>query len=194
MHIVFYGPEGSGKGTQAKLLAEKLHLPLITFGDLVRSAAQNDKGLIGQASRFALKEGKYLPDSEAFVLWKRRLKEDDAKKGWIIDGFPRSIGQAEFLLKKIKKYGYPLDLFIYLFITDEEALKRLKKRKRKLFSGSKIIHDDPKRVKERLKVYRSKEKPILDYFKKLGVFRKIDGQRSIKDIHQEILEKVRNSY
>src|SRR3989344_1678020 len=150
MHIVFYGPEGSGKGTQAKLLAEKLKLPLITFGDLVRDAAKTDRGLIGDAARFALLEGRYLANSEAYVLWKKRLKKSDAQKGWIIDGFPRTIDQAEFLTDKIKKYGYQLDWVIYLNISEEETLKRLSQRKRKLFAGSRINHDDPQRVKGRL--------------------------------------------
>jgi len=79
MHIVFYGPEGSGKGTQAKLLSQKLKLPLITFGDLVRDAAKNDQGMVGDAARYALLEGRYLANSEAFVLWKKRLKETDAQ-------------------------------------------------------------------------------------------------------------------
>ncbi len=149
MHIVFYGPEGSGKGTQTKLLAQKLHLPLITFGDLVREAAKKDHGLIGDAARYALIEGHYLPNSEAFVLWKKRLKKADAQKGWIIDGFPRTIEQAEFLVDKAKKYRYKLDFVIYLYISEKETHQRLSKRQRKLFTGSNITHDEPERVKKR---------------------------------------------
>lgn len=193
MHIVFYGPEGSGKGTQAKLLSEKLHLPLITFGDLVRDAAKNDKGMIGDAARNALTNGKYLPDSEAFVLWKNRLKSKDAIKGFIIDGFPRSIKQAEFLNQNVKKYGYNVDHFIYLVLSDEEAIKRLSKRNRKLFQGSTINHDDPQRVKVRLEEYRKKEKEVLAFFEKLGVTREVDASKSIEDIHTEILEKTKKA-
>ncbi|MBI5465612.1 nucleoside monophosphate kinase, partial [Candidatus Gottesmanbacteria bacterium] len=79
MHIIFYGPEGAGKGTQAKLLSEKLNLPILTSGDLVREAAANDPGLLGDICRRALHEGKYVADSEMFVLWKNRLKRKDMK-------------------------------------------------------------------------------------------------------------------
>lgn len=191
MHIVFYGPEGSGKGTQAKLLSQKLKLPLITFGDLVRQAAKTEKGPIGQRARQALLEGKYLADSEAFALWNKRLKDEDAKKGWIIDGFPRSIGQAKFLINKMKKYGYSLDILIYLNLSDKESIKRLSLRKRKLFSGSNINHDDPQRVKERLKVYREKEKPILKYFQVLGVLKEINGEGKVDAIHKNILKSIK---
>ena len=85
MHIVFFGPEGSGKGTQAKLLSDKLGLPILTSGDLVRDAATNDRGIIGEVCRQALSEGKYVADSEMFVLWKHRLKQPDALGGWIMD-------------------------------------------------------------------------------------------------------------
>ncbi len=190
MHIVFYGPEGSGKGTQAKLLSKKLNLPLITFGDLVREAAKKDSGLIGKAARKALLEGKYMPNSEAFVLWKNRLKKDDAKKGWIIDGFPRNIGQAKFLITKIKKYGYQLDWVIYLSISEEETLKRLSKRKRTLFPGSKIIHDDPQRVRGRLAEYKKNEKELIDYFKKMDVLLSINGEDSITNLHKNICKKL----
>ena len=190
MHIVFYGPEGSGKGTQAKLLSEKLKLPLITFGDLVRDAAENDKGLIGDAARKALLEGRYLPNSEAFVLWKKRLKSTDAQEGWIIDGFPRTIEQAEFLVNKIRKYGYKLNFVIYLNISDEETLSRLSKRQRKLFTGSNISHDDPGRIKKRLTNYKKNEKEIIDYFVKMGVLVKINGEDTIENIHQLILQKL----
>ena len=193
MHIVFYGPEGSGKGTQAKLLAEKLKLPLITFGDLVRDAAKTDRGLIGDAARFALLEGRYLANSEAYVLWKKRLKKSDAQKGWIIDGFPRTIDQAEFLTDKIKKYGYALDFVIYLFISEKETLSRLSKRQRKLFAGSNINHDEPERIKKRLADYKKNEKEIINYFSKMGVLQKINGQDTIENIHQEIIKKIKST-
>ena len=101
MHFVFIGPEGSGKGTQAKLLAEKLKIPHLVSGDLVRKYAKEDKGLIGDICREALETGRYVADSEMYVLWKQRLKEPDVKNGWIIDGFPRNPTQAKFLERKM---------------------------------------------------------------------------------------------
>lgn len=190
MHIVFYGPEGSGKGTQAKLLSEKLGLPHIQSGDLVRDAAKNDRGLIGDACRLALSTGRYVADSEMFVLWKRRLKQEDAKKGWIIDGFPRNLKQAKFLFDKAEKYGYKVDKVFYLKISEEETLRRLKLRKRELFSGSGKSHDTPELVKSRLQEFRKGQGELLRYLRKKGVLEEVDGERTIEEIHQDILGRL----
>ena len=147
MHIVLFGPEGSGKGTQAKLLSDALKLPILTSGDLVRDAAEKDKGIIGEVCKQALSEGKYVADSEMFVLWKWRLKEEDAKGGWIMDGFPRNVEQARFLDDKIDKYGYKVERVIYLNLPEEESMKRLLARARPLHKGSTELHDSPQRIK-----------------------------------------------
>lgn len=191
MHVIFYGPEGSGKGTQAKLLAEKLNLPVLTSGDLVREAAANDSGLIGDVCRRALHQGKYVPDSEMFVLWKNRLKQEDMKKGWIMDGFPRNLKQAKFLINKVAKHGYKVEKVFYLRISAEESMKRLLKRGRRLHGGNSELHDSPERIKERLKMYYQGEKEVLEFFKKLGILEEINGERSIEEIHQEIMSKIK---
>jgi adenylate kinase len=190
MHIVFYGPEGSGKGTQAKLLAQKLKLPILTSGDLVRDAAANDKGIIGEVCRMALAEGKYVADSEMFVLWKWRLKEEDAKGGWIMDGFPRNLDQAEFLDDKIDKYGYKVEKVVYLKLSDQEAYDRLIKRARPLHEGSTELHDSPVRIKSRLELYRISEKEVIDYYKKAGVLVEIDANQPVEAVQAEILKKI----
>lgn len=192
MHLVIYGPEGSGKGTQAKLLSQKYHLPIYTSGDLVREAAQNDQGLIGQASRLALKEGRYVPDSEMFVLWKNKLKSTQAQKGFILDGFPRNVRQAQFLMEKLEKYGYSIDKVIYLDLPDEVAILRLSKRGRKLFSGSTINHDAPERVRQRLKVYRKSEKELLHYFKGKSLLQKVDADGSVEEVFKRIVGGLEN--
>lgn len=187
MHIVFYGPEGSGKGTQAKLISEKLKLPILTSGDLVRDAATNDKGIIGEVCRQALSEGKYVADSEMFVLWKWRLKEEDAKGGWIMDGFPRNIEQAKFLDDKIDKYGYQVDKVFYLDLSEEESFKRLIARGRPLHDGSDELHDSPDRIKQRLEIYKEGEKDVLEYYRVKGVLVEVNADQSIEDVHKEIL-------
>ncbi len=187
MHIVFYGPEGSGKGTQAKLLSEKVHLPILTSGDLVRDAAQNDKGIIGEVCRQALSEGKYVADSEMFVLWKWRLKEDDAKDDWIMDGFPRNIEQAKFLDDKLDKYGYSVDKVFYLDLSEEESYRRLLKRGRPLHPGSSELHDSPERIKQRLEIYKQGEKDVLDYYRQKKVLIEINADQSIEEVHKEIM-------
>jgi adenylate kinase len=191
MHIVFYGPEGSGKGTQAKLLSEALHLPILTSGDLVRDAATNDKGIIGEVCRQALAEGKYVADSEMFVLWKWRLKEVDAKGGWIMDGFPRNVEQAKFLDDKIDKYGYKVETVIYLNLSEEESLTRLLKRARPLHEGSTELHDSPERIKSRLALYKESEKDVLEFYRQKGILIDIDANQSVEDVHKEILSHLK---
>lgn len=187
MHIVFYGPEGSGKGTQAKLLAQKLNLPILTSGDLVREVATYDKGMIGETCRKSLEAGKYVPDSEMYVLWKKKLKEDGKKKGWIMDGFPRNLSQAKFLVRKVDKYGYKIDKVFYLVISEDESYKRLIKRGRRLHPGNSELHDSPQRIKERLAIYKKGEKSLIGYFKDLGILEEIDGERPVEEIHQDIV-------
>ena len=190
MHFIIYGPEGSGKGTQAKLLAEKLHLKVYTSGDLVREAALKDKGLIGKVCRKALNEGKYVADKSMFVLWRNKLKTEEAKKGIILDGFPRNFNQAEFLFKNIDQYGYTIDKVIYLELTDAEAIERLVKRHRKLFEGSNINHDDPERVKKRLTVYRKKEKKLLSFFKKKQLILEINALGTTDEVFVRIISAL----
>lgn len=187
MHIVFFGPEGSGKGTQAKLLSEELKLNILTSGDLVRDAATNDQGIIGEVCRQALSEGKYVADSEMFVLWKHRLKQDDAMSGWIMDGFPRNVEQAKFLDDKIDKYGYKVEKVIYLDLSEEESMKRLIKRARPLHEGSNELHDSPERIKQRLSIYKEGEKDVLEYYRQKGMLIEINADRSIEDVHKEIV-------
>lgn len=187
MHIIFYGPEGSGKGTQAKLLAEKLHCPILESGGLVRDAAENDKGIIGIVCKQSLEEGKYVANSEMEVLWKWRLKEEDAKGAWIMDGFPRNKEQAVFLDDKIDKYGYKVELVLCLNIPEEESIKRLLARNRKAYTGSLENHDSLERIKSRLKLYREAEKDLLDYYRQKGVLVEIDASRPIEDVHRDIM-------
>ncbi len=188
MYIIFYGPEGSGKTTQAKLLAEKLNLPYLGSGDLVRHYAARDKGIMGDVCREALSIGHYVPDSEMFVLWKQRLKESDVQSGWILDGFPRNDTQADFLDDKLDKYGKKVDAVFYIKVKESTSIKRLTKRGRRNPDGS--LHDDPKKVRERLRIYKKGEKGVLDLYKKRGVLYAIDGEPSIEQIHKEVLQRV----
>lgn len=190
MHIVFYGPEGSGKGTQADLLSKELGLPILTSGDLVRDAAANDKGIIGEVCRQALNEGKYVADSEMFVLWKWRLKEDDAKGGWIMDGFPRNVEQAQFLDDKIDKYGYSVEHVIYLNLSEEESVRRLTKRARPLYPGSNELHDSPERIADRLRIYKHGEENVLNYYREKHVLAEINADQSVDEVHKEILQAI----
>ena len=145
MFIIFYGPEGSGKSTQAKMLAEKLNISYLGSGDLVRKYAAEDKGIMGDACREVFKTGHYLADSEIFVLWKHRLKQPDVQSSFVIDGFPRNHTQALFLAEKLDKYNKTINFVFYLNISQKESIKRLIKRARKSPDGS--LHDSKEKIK-----------------------------------------------
>jgi adenylate kinase len=185
MRLIIYGPEGSGKGTQAHLLSEKLKLPVITTGDLVREAAEKDKGYLGKAARRVLTSGEYLNDKDVNLLLSKKLENPLIKKGFILDGFPRTIGQAIFFDKIVSKMG-GIDRFIYLCLSDTHAVDRLVKRKRKAFGGSKVLHDDPQKIRKRLESFRRMEKKILDFYKKKKVVLEIDGSSSVAKVFEDI--------
>lgn len=187
-NIIFYGPEGSGKSTQAKMLATKLGLPCLISGDLVRWGAEFDKGLIGDTCREALSSGHYVADSEMFVLWKGRLKQPDTQNGWVIDGFPRNMTQAEFLADKLDKYGKKIDLVFYLKVSEEVSIARLLKRARKNPDGS--MNDTEEKIKTRLSIYKSQEADVLAHYTSQGVLIEINGDQDIEAIHAEIVAKA----
>ncbi|KKU47023.1 MAG: Adenylate kinase [Microgenomates group bacterium GW2011_GWA2_46_7] len=187
-NILFYAPEGAGKTTQAKMLAEKLGVPCLISGDLVRRMAENDKGIMGEICRETLAKGHYVADSEMFVLWKARLKDDDTQNGWVIDGFPRNLTQAEFLADKLDKYGKQVDLVVYLKVSEEVSIARLLKRGRKLTDGS--LHDSAELIKQRLSRYQAEEASVLEYYRKLGVLVEINGEREVEAIHLDILARA----
>lgn len=188
LNIIFYGPEGSGKSTQAKNLSTALNVPHVASGDLVRWGAEHDQGLIGDTCREALAKGYYVADSEMFVLWKGRLKQPDMDNGWVIDGFPRNLTQAEFLADKLDKHGKTVDLVFYLNVSEEVSVSRLLKRGRKNPDGS--TNDTEELIRERLRRYKAEESDVLNYYTQMGVLVEVNGERSIEEIVDEIYAKV----
>ncbi len=189
MYIIFYGPEGSGKTTQAKMLAKFLKLPYLGSGDLVRHYASQDKGIMGDVCREALSVGHYVADSEMFVLWKQRLKEADLQNGWVLDGFPRNDSQANFLEDKLDKYGQKITAVFYIYVREKESIKRLLKRGRKSPGGS--LHDSDKKIRERLRIYKKGEQGVLNLYKKKEVLQSIDGEKTINQIHKDVLQRIK---
>jgi len=187
-NIIFYAPEGAGKSTQAKMLAEKLGVPCLISGDLVRWGAEFDKGMIGDVCRESLSKGYYVADSEMFVLWKGRLKQPDTQNGWVIDGFPRNMTQAEFLADKVEKYGKRIDLVFYLKVREEVSIARLLKRGRKNPDGS--TNDTEELIKERLRRYHAEEEAVLAYYRAAGVLVEINGEQDIESVHSEIMSHI----
>lgn len=188
MFIIFYGAEGSGKSTQAKLLAQKLNLPYLGSGDLVRDYAAKDKGMMGDICREALQLGHYVADSEMFVLWKVRLKEPDVAEGFVIDGFPRNHTQALFLNEKLDKYGKKVNYVFYLEVSEAESIKRLLARGRTNPDGS--LHDSEAKVRSRLKLYQEQEADVLKFYQEEGLLKTINGEQAIEPIHQDIVKSL----
>lgn len=175
MNIVFLGPQGSGKSTQAKLLSEHLGIPLVSTGDLMRAKAQENTPL-GRRVRDTINQGHLVDDETLLTV----LKEEFAKaryEGMVLDGVPRSEEQAEALAGLID-----IDKVFNLVVSEEEGVKRLLKRGR---------HDDtPEVIKRRLEQYHAKTKPILDYYRQKGVLEDVDGERSIGKIHEDVRDRV----
>jgi len=172
------------------MLAKKLNLSYLGSGDLVRKYADEDQGVMGGACRESLGTGHYVADSEMFVLWKARLKESDAQNGWILDGFPRNDSQAAWLNNKLNKYGRKISVVFYINIGEVESMKRLLKRGRKSPDGS--LHDSEGKIRERLNIYGQGEAGVLQLYKEKGILQKVDGERSIEEIHKDIMAKMKS--
>ncbi len=207
MKIIFLGSQASGKGTQAILLSKKLNIPHISTGDIFRATIKSGNEL-GRTLNEYISKGSLVPDELTNKVIEERLKKEDVKNGYILDGYPRTFEQAVFL-DKIQK----IDKVFEINISDEEAIKRISNRRscscgktyNLLYNPPKkegicdlcgkplfVREDDqPETVKKRLKLYHQKTKPLIDYYKKQGVLITVDGERPIEIIHQDILNIIK---
>ena len=205
MNLIIFGPQGSGKGTQADALSEKLNIPHITMGDLLRVEAKSGSEL-GQKINLIINEGKLVPDETVFNLIKDRLSMLDCESGYILDGFPRNLKQAK-LLDGITKIERALEIWI----SDEESIKRISGRQTCSKCGAVyhlefnppqnkgkcdkcqidlIIREDDKEevIKKRLAVYHEETEPLARHYK--DVHLKIDGMPAIMEVTKEVFEKL----
>lgn len=209
MRLVIFGPPGAGKGTQAKLLSERLGVPHIATGDMLREAVKAGTRLGGLAKKY-MDEGRLVPDEVVIGMVEERLRQPDCSKGFILDGFPRTIEQAEALDSELEKLGLKLDAVLNLEVGDEEVVKRIALRRTCRSCGAvyHLIFNPPRRegvcdrcggklyqrdddreevVRNRLKVYRQQTKPLLEFYRRRGLLRDVNGERSIEDVFKEIL-------
>lgn len=174
MNIVFLGPQGSGKGTQAKLLAQYLGVSLFDMGGLFRQKREEDT-FLGRKIKKNIDVGIRVPDRITIKLANQELKKPEYKKGAVIDGIPRTLRQAEEL-------GVSLDKVFYLKVSREEGTRRLLKRGR---------HDDtPEAIERRFAWYYENIDPILEYYRKQGLLVEIDGERNIEEIAEDIKARI----
>lgn len=174
MNIVVMGPVGSGKTTQAELLADHLEIPYLNVGDLLFYASQEDSPQ-GKEIREAMQAGKLVDEALTLRLVEEHLQGKEHSAGTIIDGFPRNLKQA-------KEPTVPIDVVFYLRVSDEVTKERLLKRGRS--------DDTEEVINKRLEVYHQETEPILEYYKEQGILQEVDGEKTIPQIFQDIEQKL----
>ena len=180
--VVFLGPPGAGKGTQAVRIAKKYNVPHISTGDILRAAVKEGTEL-GKLAKSYMDRGELVPDDVIIGIIRERLSQPDVReRGFILDGFPRTIAQAEALDELLAKMELPLDKVIYLNVDDEEIVKRLLARGR--------ADDTEEVIRNRLKVYREQTAPLVDYYTEKGLLVGIYGVGEIEEITKKIEESL----
>ena len=177
MRIVFIGPPGAGKGAQAERMIERYGLAHLSTGDMLR-AARDAETEVGKKAQGYMSAGQLVPDDIVVAILDERLSQPDCQKGYLLDGFPRTIDQAEALDRILVEKKTPLDAVVELKVPEEELFKRLAGRGR--------ADDQPDVIRQRLVVYRRQTEPLLDYYGKGDVLKTIDALGSIEDVFQRI--------
>jgi adenylate kinase len=177
MRLIFLGPPGSGKGTQAKLLAERLGVPAISTGDMLREAVRRGTPL-GRRAQAIMEAGELVPDEVVIGLVRERTGLPDARNGFLLDGFPRTIEQAEALDRILEGNGAAVDGVINLLVPEGTLVERLLGR-----AALEGRSDDRREtVAERLRVYREKTAPLVERYRGLGLLLDVDGSGSVEEV------------
>ena len=210
MKIIMLGAPGAGKGTQAKKIAEKYHIPHISTGDIFRANIKNGTEL-GKKAKTYMDQGLLVPDELTVDLVIDRVGQDGCKDGYILDGFPRTIPQAECLDAALEKRGEKVDFAINVEVPDENIVNRMSGRRACVGCGATyhikynptkvdgvcnacgeklVLRDDdkPETVQKRLGVYHDQTQPLIDYYTKSGVLKEVDGTVDMEDVFQAIVE------
>lgn len=208
MKIIMLGAPGAGKGTQAKMIAKEYGIPHISTGDIFRANIKNNTELGKQAKTY-MDAGQLVPDELTVKILLDRVAEDDCKNGYVLDGFPRTIPQAEVLDEALTKMGDKIDFAIDVNVPDDNIVKRMGGRRACVtcgatyhvvhvppkkegicdVCGSKLIlrdDDKPETVLNRLKVYHEQTQPLIDYYEKKGVMHSVDGTVDMMDVFAAI--------
>lgn len=210
MKIIMLGAPGAGKGTQAKMIADKYSIPHISTGDIFRANIKNGTEL-GKKAKTYMDQGLLVPDELTVDLVIDRVGQDDCKNGYVLDGFPRTIPQAESLDAALTKLGEKIDYAVNVEVPDENIINRMSGRRACLSCGATyhIVHiptkvegicdrcnselvlrddDKPETVKKRLDVYHDQTQPLIDYYSGKGVMVEVDGTQDMNDVFADIVK------
>ena len=188
MHVVFLGPPGSGKGTQAKLLAERLQVPDIATGEMLRAAVLEGTPLGGKV-KTVMESGDLVPDDLMIALIRERLAAPDAADGFVLDGFPRTVDQALALERILKGNRKGVDVVVNLAVPETALIDRLAGR-----SGLEHRSDDGRHtVLERLRVYHEKTEPLIDFYRQRGLLTEVDGIGTVPEITERLGNALRQA-
>ena len=212
MRLIMLGAPGAGKGTQAARVAERFRIPHISTGDIFRANIKNGTQL-GKKAKSYMDAGELVPDELVCDLVADRIAQPDCGEGFILDGFPRTIPQAEALDEAVRKAGTPIDFAVDIEVPDEHIISRMGGRRACVSCGATyhvvynppkkedvcdrcggklVLRDDdrPETVKNRLAVYHAQTQPLIDYYKDKKVLVTVDGTQSMDDVFSAILEKL----
>lgn len=216
MRLILLGPPGAGKGTQAAILADKFNIPHVSSGDIFRHNIQKMTP-IGMRAKEFIDQGLLVPNDIIIDIIKERLKNEDCKKGFILDGFPRNIDQADALTSFLKKDNVKMDAVIDIEVDDQELIKRISSRRsckdcdavfhlseesnknidKCLSCGGELYHredDKEEVVTNRLKVYHTQTQPLIEYYKINNLLYKVDGMGSVDEVNKDILSVLGSEF
>jgi adenylate kinase len=183
--LLLLGPPGAGKGTQAKRLEEGLGVPQISTGDMLRAAVASGSA-VGREARAHMDAGRLVPDAVVIGVAEQRLRQPDAAKGFILDGFPRTGAQAEALDGLLEKLGVELERCISIEVDEDELVKRLLRRA-ELEGRS---DDNETAIRTRMEEYRRKTQPLVDHYRASGVLAEVDGMGDVEAVARRIREAL----
>ena len=183
MRLILLGPPGAGKGTQAQRLVDQHGIVQLSTGDMLRAAVKAGTP-VGLRAKDIMDRGDLVPDDVVVAIVADRIDEPDAKKGFILDGFPRTVAQAEALAKMLAEKGLRLDGVIELKVDEDILIRRIESRIAEMRARGEPLRkdDDPEVLKSRLEVYRRQTAPLIDYYRGKGTLRAVDGMARIDDV------------
>lgn len=184
--VVLMGAPGAGKGTQAKRLESSLGLPQVATGDLFRANLKNQTEL-GKLARTYMDKGELVPNEVTIAMVRERLSQSDCESGAILDGFPRTLAQAEALDELLKEFDAKIAVVPYIHVAQDVLVKRLAKRAE--IEGR--ADDNEETIRTRMQVYESETAPLLDYYENRGLLVKIKGEQSIDEVSAELTAVIR---